>query len=33
MEDPVTTEAGMTYDRTVIEEHFSKNGCKDPVTR
>ncbi len=33
MEEPVITEAGITYDKAVIEEHIQKNGCKDPVTR
>ena len=33
MEDPVTTETGMTYEREVIREHFEKNGKIDPVTR
>lgn len=33
IEDPVTTEAGHTYEREVIEDHFKKNGYIDPFTR
>ena len=33
MEDPVVTQAGMTYERSVLEEHIKKNGLTDPVTR
>lgn len=33
MEDPVTTSAGQTYEREVIEDHIKKNGLIDPFTR
>jgi len=33
MVDPVTTEAGHTYEREVVEDHFKRNGYIDPVTR
>ena len=33
MVDPVTTEVGHTYEREVVEDHFKRNGCIDPVTR
>lgn len=33
MVDPVTTEAGHTYEREVVENLFKKNGFIDPVTR
>jgi hypothetical protein len=33
MEDPVTTSAGITYEKEVIKSHFEKNGLFDPVTR
>ncbi|XP_051912261.1 uncharacterized protein LOC127594427 [Hippocampus zosterae] len=33
MEDPVVTEAGITYEREAIQEHIEKNGCTDPITR
>ncbi|KAL4466064.1 hypothetical protein ABPG74_004301 [Tetrahymena malaccensis] len=33
IEDPVTTEAGHTYEKVVIEDHFKKNGYIDPFTR
>ena len=33
MEEPVTTESGITYEKEIIKEHFEKNGKIDPVTR
>jgi len=33
MEDPITTQAGITYERKVLVEHLKKNGYFDPVTR
>ncbi len=33
MEDPVLTEAGLTYERQAIQEHIEKNGATDPITR
>ncbi len=33
MEEPVTLETGITYEKVVILEHFEKNGRIDPVTR
>ncbi|EGR28168.1 u-box domain protein [Ichthyophthirius multifiliis] len=33
MEEPVTTEVGHTYEKSVLDEHFKKNGFVDPITR
>jgi STIP1 family protein 1 len=33
MEDPVVTDSGQTYERSVIEEHIERNGKTDPLTR
>ncbi len=33
LQDPVITPAGITYDRKDIEEHLSRVGHFDPVTR
>lgn len=33
MENPYTTEAGLTYEKSVLEEYFSKNGRTEPITR
>jgi STIP1 homology and U-box containing protein 1 len=33
MEDPVVTEAGISYERHAIEEHLKANGLFDPHTR
>lgn len=33
MEDPVSTEAGFTYERTAIEDHLRTNGNIEPITR
>lgn len=33
MENPVVTEAGHTYEKDVLVEHFKKNGAIDPTTR
>ena len=33
MEDPVTTQAGHSYEKSVLMEHLKINGLFDPVTR
>jgi STIP1 family protein 1 len=33
MEEPVTTEAGFSYEKNVIEDHIKLNGPTDPMTR
>lgn len=33
MEDPVVSEAGITYEREALVAHIERNGCTDPVTR
>ena len=33
MEDPVTTEAGFTYQKSALDDHFSRNGLIQPITR
>lgn len=33
MEEPVTTEEGMTYEKSAIEDHFQTNGYTEPISR
>ena len=33
MENPVTTQAGHTYEKKVLMEHMRINGLFDPATR
>lgn len=33
MEDPVTTEAGFTYEKSAIQDTFANVGCIDPNSR
>ena len=33
MEEPVTTQAGHTYERCAIESHLQQNGNFDPFSR
>mmetsp|Transcript_33256 Transcript_33256/g.30198 ORF Transcript_33256/g.30198 Transcript_33256/m.30198 type:complete len:92 (-) Transcript_33256:136-411(-) len=33
MEEPVTTQAGLTYEKSALDDHLNRNGNTDPVTR
>ena len=33
MEEPVMLSSGFTYEKTMIQQHFSTNGNFDPMTR
>ena len=33
MEDPVTTDAGFTYERSALEDHLRTNGPVEPISR
>jgi len=33
MEEPVTTSAGHSYEKSVLQENVEKNGFIDPVSR
>jgi STIP1 homology and U-box containing protein 1 len=33
MEDPVVSEAGFSYERQVLEEHYKLKGPVEPITR
>jgi STIP1 homology and U-box containing protein 1 len=33
MEEPVTTEEGLTYEKSAIEDHFKTNGFTEPISR
>ena len=33
MKDPVLAPSGITYERSTILEHLSRNGSTDPTTR
>ena len=33
MEDPVTIQSGLTYERGILMEHLKRSGHFDPVTR
>lgn len=33
MEEPVTTEAGFTYEMSALEDHIKTNGFVEPITR
>ena len=33
MEDPVLSEEGFSYERTVLEEHYNLKGPVEPITR
>jgi len=33
MDDPVTIQSGLTYERSALLEHLKKSGHLDPITR
>lgn len=33
LKDPVTTKAGHTYEKAVLEDYFAHNGGTDPITK
>lgn len=33
LDDPILTQAGFSYDKSILLEHFKKNGNIDPISR